>query len=85
MKSKEKCKNKLKINNVFVSSYGYYDPWNDNHNLEEEELLRPFVENELLKTDFDSLQKVAKVLDDYNGKLVVINTDGTIMFFDANY
>lgn len=86
MKTKAKHKNELKMNNVFRASWGYNNPYNDNqYSKELQELLRPYVENGLLKTDFKSLQEVAKILQGYSGEIVVVDSEGTITFYNTDY
>lgn len=76
----------FKLNNVSVASWGHCESYNSNrHSPEFEEVIKPYVENDCLKTDIKSLSAVAKILDEYTGELLGINDDGTFTFFDANY
>lgn len=83
----KKSKNKLIMENVSVGSWGGCKKYGEGfrYNPEVEEKLRPYVENNCLKTDIDSLTKVAQVLDEWGSDMVVVNSDGTITFYDGDY
>lgn len=81
-------KNNIRINNVVVGTYGWHSSFNNwipscrPKGLAEQ--LVPYVNNDYLKTDFESLRKVAKIIDDYDYSLL-IDEDGTIVFYNLDY
>lgn len=78
----------FKMNNVSLASYGYYVSYNDanyRYSPELEAKLKPYVENNCLKTDIKSLSEIAKILGNWNGDMVVVNSDGTITFYNGDY
>jgi hypothetical protein len=78
----------FRLNNVSVASYGYWENYNSPNYRFDPELeakLKPYVENNCLKTDIKSLSEVAKILDGWNGDMVVVNGDGTITFYNGDY
>ena len=78
----------FRINNVSLASYGYcvnYNSADYRYDSELEAKLKPYVENNYLKTDMKSLSEVAKILESWNGNMVVVNSDGTITFYNGDY
>jgi len=78
----------FKMNNVSLASYGYWVNYNSSdyrYDPELEAKLKPYVENNYLKTDIKSLSEVAKILGSWNGDMVVVNDDGTITFYNGDY
>lgn len=78
----------FRLNNVSLASYGFdakYGTDEYRYDAELEEKLKPYTDNDYLKTDIKSLAAVAKVLNSWNGDMVVVNEDGTITFYNGDY